>query len=877
NFPFVYFNHVVKFRNVAMRGPWTSGGIELNFGDIGHAPTVSSPVDYATRTNTDGSVSCFVGAWDWSARTRWMVEIKLPKDEARFITKSRWFNASPLETSYYHWMNAGFKAAGNLEFAFQGSHRLGHDGEIHLWPKDSAGRALNFYESNNFGNYKSYHVLGKPSDFYGGYWHDDQAGFVHYAPFSDKLGQKIWIWGLARQGMIWENLLTDTDGQYVELQSGRLFNQAGGGSTVSPFKHISFMPHTADSWTESWYPVRKTGGITAANETAALHLRHTPTHLIWNFSPVTNQDGNMVVRADDKVVFERNISLKPLVNYTDSVRYAGDGNLSITLNGQPLFGGKGEDFSTESTGRPLTSPADFDWELEYGLYLRGKDAASQRQFAKAEEWFKKCLAKNLYHVPALGEMAQLLYRKGQYEEALTLANKALSVNTYDPLANYLRGLSAQQLGQLTAAKDGFAVAVLSPTYRAAAWTGLAQIALREGNWVEAEHFVEKALAFQPANDHARHLRTVILRKTNRPGEARQATESALAENPLDHFSRYESGVLNKKQELNKYITNELPHEDYIEMALWYREGGQYEDALALLKMAPQKPMVELWAADAQRVLDKKGTGNTDELNRILAESSEFVLPSRHEELGLLARIEQRLTAAGQSLPWQLKYYEGVLLWQLDRIPEAQEKFLACGEAPKWPAFYLAKADLFKDQKELAGKALVRANALAPDDWRTVSALAEYYGSVGRNNDAHALVDKKLSQRNLADHERYILGQRKAKVLLAAGNYRESIETMKKLNILPSEGAKDAHSLFREANVRYAIELLKAKKTKEALKYLDQAESWPENLGSGKPYDTDDRLTTALKGYAKSREISALEKIKGSLSERERKIVEEVLE
>lgn len=238
NFPFVYFNHVVKFRNVAMRGPWSSGGIELNFGDIGHAPTVATPVDYATRTNSDGSVSCFVGAWDWSARTRWTVEINLPKDKALFTTKSRWFNASPLETSYYHWINAGFKAAGNLEFAFQGSHTLGHDGDIRPWPKDSLGRNLNFYEQNNFGSYKSYHVLGKPSDFYGGYWHDDQAGFVHYAPFSDKLGQKIWIWGLSRQGMIWENLLTDNDGQYVELQSGRLFNQAGGGSTNSPFKHI---------------------------------------------------------------------------------------------------------------------------------------------------------------------------------------------------------------------------------------------------------------------------------------------------------------------------------------------------------------------------------------------------------------------------------------------------------------------------------------------------------------------------------------------------------------------------------------------------------------------------------------------------------------
>ena len=42
---FIYYNHVVKFRDVAMRGPWTSGGLELNFGIIGHAPTCSSPVD----------------------------------------------------------------------------------------------------------------------------------------------------------------------------------------------------------------------------------------------------------------------------------------------------------------------------------------------------------------------------------------------------------------------------------------------------------------------------------------------------------------------------------------------------------------------------------------------------------------------------------------------------------------------------------------------------------------------------------------------------------------------------------------------------------------------------------------------------------------
>jgi hypothetical protein len=65
-FPFIFCNHAVKFRNVALRGAWTSGGLEFNFGDYGHATTTSTPVDYYTRTNPDGSVSCFIGATEWS-------------------------------------------------------------------------------------------------------------------------------------------------------------------------------------------------------------------------------------------------------------------------------------------------------------------------------------------------------------------------------------------------------------------------------------------------------------------------------------------------------------------------------------------------------------------------------------------------------------------------------------------------------------------------------------------------------------------------------------------------------------------------------------------------------------------------------------------
>ena len=79
NQEFIYRNEVMKFRNIALRGPWTSGGIEFNFGIIGHTPATATPVDYLTRKNSDGSVSTFIGGMDLPSRSVWRVEINLEK------------------------------------------------------------------------------------------------------------------------------------------------------------------------------------------------------------------------------------------------------------------------------------------------------------------------------------------------------------------------------------------------------------------------------------------------------------------------------------------------------------------------------------------------------------------------------------------------------------------------------------------------------------------------------------------------------------------------------------------------------------------------------------------------------------------------------
>jgi hypothetical protein len=93
---FIYRNDVMKFRNISMRGPWTSGGIEFNFGLVGHTPATATPVDYLTRENPDGSVSCFVGNIDLPSRTQWRVEIRVPKDKAYFETIPLWNNPTPV-------------------------------------------------------------------------------------------------------------------------------------------------------------------------------------------------------------------------------------------------------------------------------------------------------------------------------------------------------------------------------------------------------------------------------------------------------------------------------------------------------------------------------------------------------------------------------------------------------------------------------------------------------------------------------------------------------------------------------------------------------------------------------------------------------------
>src|SRR5664280_1893689 len=82
-----------------------------------------------------------------------------------------------------------------------------------------------------------------------------------------------------------DDLMTDKDGQYFELQSGRLFNQNAERSAYTPFKQKSFSPYATDTWTEYWYPILGSKGAVEANEYGALNVHYENGWLKIHFSP----------------------------------------------------------------------------------------------------------------------------------------------------------------------------------------------------------------------------------------------------------------------------------------------------------------------------------------------------------------------------------------------------------------------------------------------------------------------------------------------------------------------------------------------------------------------------------------------------------------
>ena len=715
---FIYRNHAAKFRNIAMRGPWWSGGIEFNFGIIGHSPCTSTPVDCAVRTNADGSVSCFVSMTEFICRTTYQVEVRLGKDDDHFTTRTLWFNSSGLPSPYYHWMNSASPVSDDMILKFDGRQAIGHQGEAQPWPVDGEGHRLSVYAENAFGHNKSYHVINGDNRVFGVWYPSKDVGFVHENESYDKYGRKVWIWALSREGAIWEDLLTDSDGQYVELQSGRAFNQPRFDTVRTPFKHPTFSPGRTDAFVEKWG------------------------------------------------VFRRESDYEP----------------------------RGTNPPSAARPRAFVSPEDFDWNGVYGHFLRGQQALREREDGLGENELLASLKLDPNFVPALDELAFLMIRRGRYAEARDLAEHSLSVDTYGGAANYAAGFAAKLLGDFATAKERLGLASYAAEYRNAAYALLARIAVAERDCEQALALVSRVLASDAANRDALLVRTIALRLSGCSDEAKSAAEAALEVWPLYFAAMYEAGLNGgEKPDFRKIVRNEFPSETLLEIASWYRETGLEDDARTFERAAGECPLAKI------------RLGDYDAAAKLPLPS---IFPFRREDVEAL----DRAVAAHPS--WKFKYYRAALAKSFQDDATANRLMDAIGEtADEW-SFYVFRAGCRTGAARLAD--LRKAETLS-HDWRIGRALAAYFAEE-KKWDESATEAKRFLGWNPGSNPLQIA---LARALNGAGHWRESVEFLKGVNILPSEFGDNACDFWQEAW--------------RALGDEKMAETYPENLGKGKPY------------------------------------------
>ncbi|MCW5517203.1 DUF5107 domain-containing protein [Muriicola sp. Z0-33] len=834
---FLYKNEVVKFRNIAMRGPWTSGGIEFNFGIIGHHPSTATPVDYTVVANEDGSFSCIVGNLDLPSRTSWRVEIRLEKDKAYFETKASWYNSTPVNQSYYNWMTAAAVATDDLEFFIPGDEFLEHNGDALPWPVDEQNRDLSYYKNNNFGPAKSYHIVGDYKDFFGGYYHNSKFGFGHWSPYEEMPGQKLWLWALSRSGGIWEDLLTDTDGQYIEFQAGRLFNQYFPGAE-NPISQANFEPYVMDRWREIWFPIKEIGGMEAANEYGIINIEEENGQASIGFNALQHITEELKVRVNGKQIKNESLRLKPMDIYTTNVPLQQGDTLDVVLgDGKLMYSNIAEKTLIK---RPFHQKEDLAVSPHQELFMKGWEAMKYREFDKALASFTTLVTEDPSHQDAWVKLAELEYRRTNYEKALEYADNALRLDTYHPGANYFAGISYRAIDDHINALESLGWAAREMKYRSVAYAQMAEVYFLTEKYPQARNYAHKALDYNTYNLNARELLLILSRINGQQEKIKFQASKILEIDPLSLFAKSEDhfALDGEISSLTEHVQNEFPAETLLELALRYYQLGRIAESIDILKLSPQDTKSKLWLAFF--IQESNPQESRELLSQIAQTPPDFIYPYRRETIPVLQ------WAMTHSKDWKFGYYLALNYLAVGLEEKGKSLLQVAGDNPDADVFYRFRARLFEDmpyQNRWADHE--KALSLNNKDWKVWEEYIQFYLKNKKFEAAHKLSAK--AYKKFKDN--YNIGLGHAKSALNVDRYQQCIDVLKAINILPFEHASESKAIYDNAHIFLARTKIDKGKYLEAIGLLEQAKLWPENLGVGKPYDPDSRIQDYLLAIA----------------------------
>ena len=538
-----YRQHVVKPALIGMLGAWISGGVEWNFPHH-HRATTAMPIDWRTTTAPDGTPTLWIGETELRRRLKWTIGLSFPADRAVLRAQNVFMNRGPWIESMIYWANVSVHCGDDYQILFPPSMHLGFDHHKNYWthypigPRKEEMELLPSQRSKyaddiegemdlswwrNF-TIESRAIFGMDPDnaFMAGYDHGKQCGTVHVSNRHVTVGKKFFLWGNFPEAHVWDKVLTDSDGPYLELMVGCWSDNQPDYSWIAPYE-----TRRVDQF---WFPVKGIGGVKNATVDGAVNVdRLKDGRLLVGFHSTRELEGCTVrlFRDRDCVFEERGVSIGPDAPWrreldadaeTADQRYTAaifDASGTAFLSYTPV-GPDPRDPLPPKVANPKPPASYSSAELAYETGLRLDQF--HNGLVDPLPYYERALAIDPDYTRANVALGVRLAKRGSFAEAKPYLERAVARATQnftralDAAPEYYLALVERHLGNLKRAEDLFWRCTWRATHKKESFVELARLAALRSDWAEALARVDDALALGQDEAKLWTMKGIFLRK-----------------------------------------------------------------------------------------------------------------------------------------------------------------------------------------------------------------------------------------------------------------------------------------------------------------------------------------------------------------------------
>jgi len=856
-YDFFYRNNVIKPALVGLTGPWISGGVEFNWPQH-HRPGTFLPTDSFIEHEPDGSVTVWCSDHDPFARMKGMHGIRLRPDSTVIEARVRLFNRTDDVQTFLWWANVAAHAGEQYQSFFPTDARAVADHAkraVTAFPQADRPYYGVDYPARVDGDHPdadridwyrnipvptSYMCVGTEDDFFGGYDHGVQAGFVHWADHRIAPGKKQWTWGNGPFGWAWDANLTDTDGPYVELMAGVFTDNQPDFAFLAPGETKSFSQY--------WYPIQGIGAAHQATLDVAVRLDVSPaaggTAVRIGVAVTAARPGLELQLLDPEgtQVWHRTVDASPGVPSISQALLANsyestDLTLVVTHTQGELARWTHRQMPRQVVvPEPATEPkAPREIGTIEELFLTGLHLAQYRHATRSPEpYWQEALDRDPDDSRSNVALGIRRYRSALYEDAevhLRRALKrqtALNPNPYDGEAYYRLGQVLGRTGRAERAYDAYGKAAWNDAWRGPAHLAMARIDAARGHDEEALQHVQAVIVQDGEQLQARDIAVVVLRRLGRPTEAAEMLKGTLAIDLLDFWAADLAG--------EPFTTDATLG---LDIALEYVSVGELERALGLLTKVASlvtvpgqvevAPLAHYHRAD---ILLRRGDtqGADAALDAARGTDGTYCLASRLDDVDMLVRIcssrpeDARAWALlGHWLYFQRRYTDAIGAWEKSLEHDGLDPVV-------WRNLAIAAFNVLGDAG-LASAHYERAIELAPNDARL---LYESDQLAKRTGASSAIRLKRLQGQPVVVSQRDDLTVEVVELLTAAGQADEAVSILRNRRFQPWEGGEgQVLGAWDEALLALSRVALDSADPGLAVHLLEAALQPPPTLGEGR--------------------------------------------